>query len=200
MRPVPALALAVLLVVLAAGCSGPAADGPAALPAQAPSPSDPAAPAANANATASQPVAVTAAFAWSGHTKEGAWVCMEQSGIGQCLAGQQVAPDGQHAGMVPYAGNLTGLDLTMTWQADATQTGLVLAVYGNTTGGHALLAWAEGDSPLSVTLDATGLGVQPDGALLLAVWPEGKTPTSPSVFVDATQQAFTVEGTLTLRR
>ena len=39
--------------------------------------------------------------------------------------------------------------------------------------------------------------MRPDDRVLLVVWPEGKTPTSPSLFVDATQQAFTIEGTLT---
>lgn len=181
-----------LLVPALAGCSDPAeaaeeeAPGPAAMP----SPSGP--------AVLPPPPAPPAPvpFSWSGHTKEGAWVCMEQDGAGQCPAGQQVAPDGQHVTAVPYAGNLTAIELAMTWQPDPTQTGLVLAVYGNTTGGRRPIALAQGDPPLELRIDAPGL--VPDNALVLMAWPEGKTPTSPSVFVDATQQAFTVEGTLWL--
>lgn len=194
MHLLPALALALFL---AAGCSEPAAERLAPAPTDEPTAaSAPLAP----DSTVAQPVVEAIPFTWSGHTKEGAWVCMEQSGVGQCPAGQQVAPDGGHVGMVAYPGNLTGVALTMAWQADPTQTGLVLAVYGNSTGGHVLLGWAEGDSPLTLSLDTTGLGLKPDGGLMLMAWPEGKSPTSPSVFVDATQQAFTVDGTLTVRR
>ena len=187
-------ALAAVLVVLA-GC----ADGGAA--------NDPAAPTGPESATASTtpgpapaptpatPLAVP--FQWSGHTKEGAWVCMEQDGSGQCPAGQQVAPDGQHIASLPYAGNLSSVELTMAWQADPTQTGLVLAAYGNTTGGFGLLAMAQGDSPVTLGFEMTGL--VPDGALVLRVWPEGKTPTSPSIFLDVTQQPFTVDGVLWVR-
>lgn len=185
MKAWPALLLA--LTVLA-GCNDAPAAGPGPEPAASSTTSDAAQPAA----VPAQPVATP--FSWSGHTKEGAWVCTEQSGTGQCPAGQQVAPDGRHVATVPYAGNLTAVELTMAWQADPSQTGLVLAVYGNTTGGRRPLALAQGDSPLALRVDAPGL--VPDGVLLLMVWPEGKTPTSPSVFVDATQQPFTVEGTL----
>ena len=135
-------------------------------------------------------------FQWSGHTKEGAWVCPDQSGAGRCTAGQQVAPDGQFFTVVGYSGNLTALDLSMAWQADPTQTGLVLAAFGNTTQGLQTLGLAQGGSPLTLSVQTAGLGLNPDGAVMLMVWPQGKTPTSPSVFVDATQQAFTVEGTI----
>jgi hypothetical protein len=172
------------------------------MPPESASASSSTAPAPDAGAAAAAPQRAVEAvpFTWSGHTKEGAWACMEQSGVGQCPAGQQVQPDGEYVGHAAYPGNLTAVDLAMTWQADPTQTGLVLAVYGNTTSGRTLLAWAQGDSPLHLSLDAAGLGLVPDGALMLMVWPEGKTATSPSVFVDATQQAFTVDGTLSVRR
>jgi hypothetical protein len=195
MRPLAALALA--LPLLAAGCSGPG-PGEAAVPTA--GPSSPGAPAANGTAPDARAVAVNASFGWSGHTKEGAWVCSQQSGLGPCAAGQQVAPDGAHVRVLPYSGNLTGAELTMTWQADPTQTGLVLAVYGNTSAGRGLVAAVQGDSPLDMGLGLADAGLLPDHALVLAVWPEGKTPTSPSLFVDATRQPFTVQGTLRSER
>lgn len=184
----------VLSALLLAGCSDPHAD-----PAAAPAP-----PTSHSESMSLQPVpgvpqAVTVEdvpFRWSGHTKEGVWVCMEQSGIGQCPAGQQVAPDGGHVTAIAYQGNLTALEFTMSWQADPTQTGLVVAAYGNTSSGRGLLGMAQGTSPLALALDLTDAGLVPDHALVLMAWPEGKTPTSPSLFVDASQQAFTVEGTL----
>lgn len=86
----------------------------------------------------------------------------------------------------------------MDWQpADGTQTGLVLAVYGTPSGqATELLASAQGGPPLAV--EAEGLRLTPDGDLILSVWPEGKTPTAPSVFVDATRQSFEVTGNITM--
>jgi hypothetical protein len=189
-----------LAVLVLAGCSDPPAE-----PAE--SVDDPGAAASASGATSATAVSAPPAvaleeavpFTWAGHTKEGAWVCMEQGGTGQCPAGQQVSPDGQHVTAIAYAGDLTAVQLTMSWQADATQTGLVLAAYGNTSSGRGLLASVQGDSPLTLAIDAAVLGLVPDNVVVLMVWPEGKTATSPSLFVDATQQAFTVEGTLRQR-
>lgn len=187
------VALAAVLLFLA-GCASPQpqAAPPSTVPATVSATATPSlAPVAAAAAERTTPVH------WQGHTKEGAWVCQDQSGAGQCMAGQQVAPDGQFVTLVPYSGNLTQANLTMTWQADPTQTGLAFAIFGNTTGGLQSLAFIDGASPLVLAFDASGAGLIPDGSLMLMVWPEGKTPTSPSVFVDLTQQAFTVDGTLT---
>lgn len=185
------LVVAALPALVLAGCSDPAAE-PATPPTVATSTGPP--PAAPAIPPA--PVVAAVPFTWSGHTKEGAWVCMEQSGLGQCPAGQQVAPDGQHVTTIPYQGNLSAIDLAMAWHADPTQAGLVLAVYANRTGGLSLLAATQGDAPLTVRVDVAPGGLPADGSLVLMVWPEGRTATSPSLFVDATQQPFTVEGLL----
>src|SRR5687768_18104894 len=66
------------------------------------------------NVTVPEEVLSSIAVDWSGRTKEGAWVCADQSGTGQCPAGQQVAPDGEHVTTVPYDGNLTLVDVNMT--------------------------------------------------------------------------------------
>lgn len=183
---------AVLLLVALAGCAdeGTAPVDPVETTTPDPMSLAPSAPAA--------PVAPSAVpFQWSGHTKEGAWVCTGQDGSGQCPAGQQVAPDGQHIASIPYAGTLSTANLTLTWQAAPAQAGLVLAVYGNTTGGFAPVAMGRGLSPVTMRIEEAGLVA--DDALVLMVWPEGKTPTSPSVFLDVTQQPFTVDGVLWVR-
>jgi hypothetical protein len=141
------------------------------------------------------PVTAILPVDWDGETKEGAWVCTEQDGVGACPAGQQIQPDGRHVLVVPYETNLTTLDVNMTWTPAPGQTGLVLAAYGNTTGGRGLLGFVRGASPLGLRIEVTDL--VSDNALVLMVWPEGKTATSPSIFVDATRQAYHVEGTLT---
>lgn len=150
------------------------------------------------NATTMPPLLSTRTstpISWSGHTKEGAWVCSDQDGTGQCTAGQQVAPDGAHVNGFAYGGNLTLVDLNMTWQAAPGQAGLVFAAYGNTTAGRVLLAYVRGTSPLNLHLGVDELAeTVPDGILVLMVWPEGKTATQPSLYVDATQQPFTVDG------
>lgn len=199
MRSLLASALpSLLLALLVAGCAADPASGPE------PTATGPGTDLTATGSTTSTGPGVAAApivsqavpFSWSGHTKEGAWVCMEQAGTGQCPAGQQVAPDGAHVTAIAYAGNLTRIEVTMTWQADPTQTGLVLAAYGNTSSGRGPLATVQGDSPLALALDTEALRLAADNAIVLMAWPEGKTPTSPSLFLDATQQAFTVEGAL----
>lgn len=189
MRAAPAC----LAILLLAGCSA------------APAGDDAAGPSASVTATGTDAPAPPAALvslatvpvAWEGRTKEGAWVCSDQDGATQCPAGQQVLPDGEHVTRIPFAGNLTGLDVNMTWQADATQAGLVLAAYANTTAGFTLLGHVRGTSPLPLVLDAAAVaGVLANDAVVLMVWPAGRTPTQPSVFLDATRQAFTVEGNL----
>lgn len=143
------------------------------------------------------PVLSTVPISWEGRTKEGAWVCSDQDGVAQCLAGQQVMPDGEHVTAIAYAGNATRLDVNLTWHADPTQPGLVLAAYANTTSGLAHLAHVRGPAPLRLQLGEAGLVPAAGGdAIVLMVWPQGKTPTSPSVFVDATRQDFAVEGSL----
>jgi hypothetical protein len=145
--------------------------------------------------TTADPVVLTLPVSWSGHTKEGAWVCSDQDGTGQCSAGQQVAPDGQYTNTFPFQGNLTLLDVNMTWQAAPGQAGLVLAAYGNVSAGRVMIAAVRGPSPLHLRLEPAQLAdLLPDHAILLMAWPEGKTPTAPSLYVDATQQPFTVEG------
>ena len=137
---------------------------------------------------------------WAGHTKEGVRVCSNQDGIGQCPAGQQVLPDGAHVGAFAYDGNLTDIDLNMTWAAEPTQAGLVLAAYANTTDGRTYLGHARGQSPLRLEVGSdTLLDIVPDDVLVLIVWPEGKSATEPSLFVDATQQDFDVSGTVMVR-
>lgn len=181
-----------ILGILLAGCSDPA---PVTDPAEGPVGTD---SEVDGNATAMPPLLSTRTstpISWSGHTKEGAWVCSDQDGTGQCTAGQQVAPDGAHVNAFAYAGNLTLVDLNMTWQAAPGQAGLVFAAYGNTTAGRVLLTHVRGTSPLNLHMGADQLaGVVPDGILVLMAWPEGKTATEPSVYVDATQQPFLVDG------
>ena len=193
-RMATARALAcILAAALLAGCAGPQEPASAAEPGAAVADTGTSVgPMAEA---APQVVATT--VSWSGHTKEGAWVCSDQDGASQCTAGQQVAPDGEHVNAFAYTGNLTAVDVNMTWQPAPGQAGLVFAAYGNTTAGFALLAHVRGPSPLRLQLDAAGLAdVVPDGQLVLMAWPEGKTPTSPSLYVDAAQQPFQVDGAL----
>lgn len=181
--------LLVALVVLIAGCS----DAPAAPPEAAPSSST------SSVAPVSQVVAVagSAPVQWDGHTKEGMWVCSDASGTGQCPAGQQINPDGGFQTLVAFSGNLTFIDVNVTWQADPTQTGLVFAALGNTSSGFVPLGTVSGSSPLHLRIEAAALtAVAPHSQVLFMAWPQGKTPTSPSVFVDVTQQAFRAEGTL----
>lgn len=185
--------MVVAVLVLLAGCSDPPA-----------SDADPGVGSATQTSTDLDAgprvvaVATMVPIDWSGRTKEGAWVCSDQSGTGQCPAGQQVMPDGEHVTQVAYQGNLTGIAVNMTWQADPSQTRLVLAAYGNTSAGFAMMGFARGPSPLSLQFAAGDIAeAVPDGLVTFMVWPEGKTPTAPSVYVDATRQSFTVEGHLT---
>lgn len=186
----PSMRAWLLAAILLSGCTGggdaaPAADADGSPPSDGPAPM---------NSTLRQ-VRSSIPVDWDGRTKEGAWVCSDQDGIAECPAGQQVAPDGQHVAAVPYAANLTLVDVNLTWQADPSQTGLVLAVYGNTSAGRVLLAYMRGASPLNVRVTAQDLAqVVPDNVVVFMVWPEGKTPTEPSLYVDATRQAFTLEG------
>lgn len=185
------------LFVLVAGCSDP---GPAA-PAPSSSAASSSGPAAALGNATPELVLEQTIFSWDGHTKEGAWVCSDQTGMSQCQAGQQVAPDGEHVTSLPYVGTLVGVAVNLTWQAAPGQAGLVLAAYGNTTSGLAPLAFAHGPSPLALAVARDALAtIVPDGVVVLMVWPEGKTATQPSVFVDATQQPFHAEGTLTVER
>jgi hypothetical protein len=189
---VPLALLAVLAVTLA-GCSE-GSDTPSAAPG---STTVSEGPLGNASVDAPLPTLVALPIDWSGHTKEGAWLCSDQDGTGQCMAGQQVAPDGQHVNGVAYAGNMTLLDVNLTWQAAPGQNGLVVAAYGNVSTGRVLLSHVRGLSPLNLRLDAAALdGVVPDGLLVFMVWPEGKTATQPSLYVDASQQPFQLEGVL----
>jgi len=189
---VPRTAACVLALLVLAGC----ASSP---PSTAPAPTAAAAPLSSTSSPApTAPAApLVTPFHWAGHTKEGAWVCPDQTGAGQCMAGQQVLPDGGFVTQVAYPGSLASLVLTMAWQADPTQVGgLTIAVFANTTQGLTPVALAHGASPLDLQVDATGLHLVRDGQVMLMVWPQGKTATSPSVFVDATQQAFVVDGQL----
>lgn len=185
----------VLFVCLLAGCSdgGPSsAAGPSATDTGSATPG-------LDNATDDQAVAsvLTTPIAWSGHTKEGAWVCSDQEGTGQCQTGQQVAPDGEYVAGFAYGGNLTRLDVNLTWQPAPGQGGLVIAAYGNTSAGRVFLGHVRGPSPLNLRLDAPAFdGIVPDGLLVLMVWPEGKTATQPSLYIDASQQPFEVDGVL----
>lgn len=181
--------LMVAVVVLVAGCS----NSPAA------SPEATASSTTSSVAQAPQVVAIPGSWPvqWDGHTKEGVWVCSDQSGTGQCPAGQQINPDGAFQTLVPYSGNLSFIDVNVTWQADPTQTGLVFAAFGNTSNGFVPLGTVFGTSPLHLRIEAAAMAaVLPDSQLLFMAWPQGKTPTSPSLFLDLTQQAFHAEGTL----
>src|SRR5687768_4682508 len=104
--------LGVAIVVLLAGCSDP----PASDPDQGETSS-----ATSTSGSEATPRVVTmpamVPIEWDGRTKEGAWVCSDQTGASQCSAGQQVMPDGEHVTSVDYQGNLTGVFLNMTWQA-----------------------------------------------------------------------------------
>ncbi len=167
-----------LLIVMLAGCSEPVTEAADVEPDEAPP---------------LEPILVdalrSASVAWQGLTKEGFWVCDSQDATGTCAAGQQIQPDGQFATTFTVV-NLTALYLNMTWTpADATQTGMVFALYD---ANGATLASAAGQSPLAIDLDMAPT----DGTLTLMAWPQGKTATNPSVFVDVTRQAFTVTGAL----
>lgn len=177
MRAWPALLLSVLL----AGCSdAPAPAEPEGLDAT-PEPEAPAAP-------GPRTITHLEEVLWEGRTKEGFFVCADADGTGACPAGQQVQPDGEHATVVSYRGNFSEALIGLEWTpADPTQTGLVLVAFG--PGG--ILNLTRGGGALELGLDAS-MGLPRDGNITLAVWPEGKTETDPSLFVDVTRQSFSV--------
>ena len=175
----------VVLLLLLAGCS----DAPAPEAAPEPTPSGSTAPEPEPTVEV-----VVTDISWDGRTKEGFFVCSDPQGTQACAAGQQVQPDGQHTRAFPYPGVFTEADLEVTWTpADPSQTGLVVAVYANTTSGSGtLMAVAEGSGSLSIQIINNTL--LPDDALTVIAWPSAKVQQSPSVFVDATRQPFHVAG------
>ncbi len=129
-------------------------------------------------------------FSWDGRTKEGAFLCTGPHGTGNCPAGQQIQPDNQHIAPLVFDHNLTRATFNLTWTpADATQFGLAFAAYD---AAGALLGIVEG--PGDLTLELEGPGIPGDGSAYLIVWPSPKAGTDPSVYVDVTRQAYSVEG------
>lgn len=121
---------------------------------------------------------------WSGHTLEGVWLC----DVPQCPVGH-VQPSGAYRSETDYAGTFTNATLHLEWTpADATQTGLALQVRDG-PGGPVLGLW-QGASSFDVELRLDG----GNGTLAYAVWPVAKAGNT---FVDATQQPFTLSGTIT---